>query len=814
MGLASALSTALTGMGASQTTIDVVGNNLSNSSTIGFKASTAIFATQFLQTQSLGSGPQGDSGGTNPQQIGLGTSVAEITPDFSQGTIQVSSNPSDLAIQGQGFFIVQGNSGETLYTRDGQFQTNSQNELVTPTGAKLLGFGVDGNYQVKATTLQPVSIPLGTTAVAQATKNVQFEGTLPPTGAVANTAEIIQSAILGDSRYTGPAAGATAAVAVPPIVTATTAAASGAAGPLIPGGTYDYKVVFVDSSGNETDAAGFSGTVPGAAPSNEGMNIANLPTDTSGKYVGRRVYRTQELGTAGPNPAYYLDQDLSADNTTTSFTDTTSDATLATQTQLDTSTISGNYSYYVTFTKPGVPESHPSPLIGPQNVTNDRVVVSNLPTPTGQYAGGQIRIYRNLATNPSVFYRVADVNAGDSFVDHVSDATISDSSQPAFQQLDFNGPRITPDTPLIDVQSFDGATYNDPFQTGSLSFAGEKGGRTLDAKTLAISNTTTVQDLVDFVTQATGIQPASADSAHPVPGDISGSPQGGSVLANGRIQLVSNNGVDNAVTIPLSSFVLTPTAGGGNAIPNLGFGETQAAKGQTAASDFVAYDSLGIPVNVRVTADLESQNSTSTVYRWFADSSDNQPVNGVGTAVGTGLITFDGNGNVVSVSNSTVSIQRSQTPSQTLQFNLNFSQLSGLSASKATLTTSGQDGSGAGTLSSFNINGDGTISGVFTNGVTRTLGQIQLARFTNPNGLEQRGQNNFAAGVNSGLPIQGSPGTQGIGSLVSGALEQSNTDVGTNLIDLILASTQYQGNTRVVSTVNTLFNDLLNLGRG
>lgn len=814
MGLASALSTALTGMGASQTTIDVVGNNLSNSSTIGFKASTAIFATQFLQTQSLGSGPQGDSGGTNPQQIGLGTSVAEITPDFTQGTIQVSSNPSDLAIQGQGFFIVRGNSGETLYTRDGQFQTNSLNELVTPTGARLLGFGVDGNYQVRATTLQPVSIPLGTTAVAQATKNVQFEGTLPPTGDVANTAEIVQSAVLGDSRYSAPAAGAIAAVAVPPIVTTTTATASGAAGPLIPGGTYDYRVVFVDAGGNESDAATFTGTIPAAAPSNEGMSIANLPTDSSGKYVGRRVYRTQELGTAGPNPTYFLDQDLSADNTTTSFTDTVSDATLATQAQQDTSTISGNYSYYVTYTKPGVPESHPSPLIGPQNVTNDRVVLSGIPAPTGQYAGGQVRIYRNLATNPSVFYRVADVNPGESYVDHVPDTTISNSAAPGFEQLDFNGPRITPDTPLIDVQSFDGATYTLPFQTGTLAFSGQKGGRSLTAKDLTISNTTTVQDLVDFMVQATGIQPATADSAHPVPGDITGNAQGGSVLANGRIQVVSNNGVDNAVTIPLSSFVLTPTAGGGNTTPNIGFAEFQKAKGQTAVSDFVAYDSLGIPVNVRVTADLETQNSTSTVYRWFADSPDNQPINGVGTAVGTGLITFDGNGNVVSVSNSTVSIQRSQTPSQTLQFNLNFSQLSGLSASKATLTTSGQDGSGAGTLSSYNINGDGTISGVFTNGVTRTLGQIQLARFTNPDGLEQRGQNNYAAGVNSGLPIQGSPGSQGIGSIVSGALEQSNTDVGTNLIDLILASTQYQGNTRVVSTVNTLFNDLLNLGRG
>ncbi|HEY2147602.1 MAG TPA: flagellar hook-basal body complex protein, partial [Pirellulales bacterium] len=289
MGLASALSTALTGMGASQTTIDVVGNNLSNSSTIGFKASTAIFATEFLQTQSLGSGPQGDSGGTNPQQIGLGTAVAEITPDFTQGTIQVSSSPTDLAIQGQGFFIVQGNSGETLYTRDGQFQTNSQNDLVTPTGAKLLGFGVDSNFQVKATSLQPISIPLGTTAVAQATKNVQFQGTLPPTGDLANTAEIIQSAILGDSRYASPPAGSTAAIAVPPIVTSTTATASGAAGPLIPGGTYNYKVAFVDASGNESDAATFTGTIPAGAASNEGMTIANLPTDSSGKYVGRRV---------------------------------------------------------------------------------------------------------------------------------------------------------------------------------------------------------------------------------------------------------------------------------------------------------------------------------------------------------------------------------------------------------------------------------------------------------------------------------------------------------------------------------------------
>src|SRR3990172_6652557 len=134
MGLASALSTALTGLNAAEATIDVVGNNVANANTVGFKSSKALFVTQFLQTRSLGSAPTDSRGGTNPRQVGLGTKVAEITPDFTQGTIQISANASDLAIQGDGFFIVQGAQGEQLYTRNGIFKTNAQNELVTING--------------------------------------------------------------------------------------------------------------------------------------------------------------------------------------------------------------------------------------------------------------------------------------------------------------------------------------------------------------------------------------------------------------------------------------------------------------------------------------------------------------------------------------------------------------------------------------------------------------------------------------------------------------------------------------------------------
>src|SRR3954463_7424653 len=118
MGLQSALSTALTGMTAAETTIDVTGNNVANANTVGFKESHVSFATQFLQTQSIGSGPTDYRGGTLPPQRGLGAKVSEITPSFTQGTVQISANPLDLAIQGDGFFIVQGNQGEHLYTRN------------------------------------------------------------------------------------------------------------------------------------------------------------------------------------------------------------------------------------------------------------------------------------------------------------------------------------------------------------------------------------------------------------------------------------------------------------------------------------------------------------------------------------------------------------------------------------------------------------------------------------------------------------------------------------------------------------------------
>ena len=135
-----------------------------------------------------GYGASADNGGTNPVQTGLGTTVAQITPDFSQGTIQVSSNPTNMAIQGNGFFIAQGAGGQQLYTRDGEFKLNAANKLTTPAGNGVLGYGVNSQFQLQTTTLVPLTIPLGTATAAQATSNVTLQGTLSPTGDLATTA--------------------------------------------------------------------------------------------------------------------------------------------------------------------------------------------------------------------------------------------------------------------------------------------------------------------------------------------------------------------------------------------------------------------------------------------------------------------------------------------------------------------------------------------------------------------------------------------------------------------------------------------------
>ncbi|MDW8261614.1 MAG: flagellar hook-basal body complex protein [Phycisphaerales bacterium] len=204
MALTSTLFTGLSGLDVNQTRLNVVGNNIANVNTVGFKSSRALFRPQFYVTDSAGSPPGSDFGGANPSQRGLGATVATIQKNFSAGTLETTGRNTDLAIDGDGFFVVQGK--EQKFTRDGSFVLNQNNELVTAGGDFVQGFGVDADGNIVPGQLQNIRIPLGSLTKAEATTLVELQGNLNAGGELATTGNVLLSNPLTDIGSGSPAA--------------------------------------------------------------------------------------------------------------------------------------------------------------------------------------------------------------------------------------------------------------------------------------------------------------------------------------------------------------------------------------------------------------------------------------------------------------------------------------------------------------------------------------------------------------------------------------------------------------------------------
>jgi flagellar hook protein FlgE len=133
----------ISGLRANQTMLDVVGNNIANANTAGFKASTVLFQDTLSQMMIGATGANADRGGTNPIQVGLGVQVAATHTNFMQGSSQITGRATDLMIQGDGFFVVQ-RGGETLYTRAGAFSFDEAGDLTTTKGGnRVQGYLLD-----------------------------------------------------------------------------------------------------------------------------------------------------------------------------------------------------------------------------------------------------------------------------------------------------------------------------------------------------------------------------------------------------------------------------------------------------------------------------------------------------------------------------------------------------------------------------------------------------------------------------------------------------------------------------------------------
>lgn len=122
-----------------------------------------------------------------------------------------------------------------------------------------------------------------------------------------------------------------------------------------------------------------------------------------------------------------------------------------------------------------------------------------------------------------------------------------------------------------------------------------------------------------------------------------------------------------------------------------------------------------------------------------------------------------------------------------------------------------QDGFTSGRLAGYGISDDGTIQGNYTNGENRTLGQLVLASFANPNGLKPQGNNQWVETAASGLPLIGVPLTGTLGEIQSAAVEEANVDLTTELVNLITAQRVYQANAKTIETQDAVLQTLVNL---
>jgi len=269
----------------------------------------------------------------------------------------------------------------------------------------------------------------------------------------------------------------------------------------------------------------------------------------------------------------------------------------------------------------------------------------------------------------------------------------------------------------------------------------------------------------------------------------------------------ANGKIDSTKQIDPSSHLAIPVGGLTAVQPTsmVAFGGNLSAEATAASGVYtrsvIVYDSLGEKqtVSLNFTRDPAAANT----WDWSAS--------GDAAAAGSGKITFDGTGKQTAATGGiTLTPADGATPAQAIT--PDFSAVTQISGSSSASPTT-QNGFGPGTLQSFGVDQTGAVTGIFNNGLTRVLGQVALADFPNPEGLERGGGNSFRTTINSGLPSIGTALSSSLGKISTGYLEQSNVDLSTEFTNMIVTQRGFQANTKIVTTVDEMLNDVIQIKR-
>ena len=779
----------VTGLQAHQIAMDVEGNNIANVNTNGFKYSRANFEDLIYQNSRIATAPQNKHGGVNGMQVGLGTQVQSTTKIFKQGSLQTTDKQTDIALQGDGFFMVSPDGGKTYYyTRNGDFSRDSEGNFVDNNGLIAQGWMRDEDTgEIDPTRpIENINIPRGLTIPAKTTTEINLVANLDSGKDVGTkkipayqldqhhnwsdelkdgnktSSEIHEENNVGNSRFyvnknneqrlkergvdlgvlfnsngdaynlrEGQGIWASYADAKTTPITLTTQND----GKLDAGGNSKT----LDITVNGTRITGTARTVAEvAALINEQYSKTGVEAavDSGGK--GIVLVNKNNIGTTAATKNIKLKVN---GGTVTGFTDTN---------------IITAYQYTYSKTQVGYTGKYDDKVARQVTTTEDlRHAMQTDARLWTNYAHTTVP-FNGTDPDETAFTAAAAANKNDGV-----EITINEQGQ--FQ-----------------IKNPKGDAYNT-----------DDGDIRLDTNPLSPTYNTTVPGTPDTV-------PDDKDMYLTVTG-LTNTADGRNITENTKF------------TASLSPINGSLNSGDASRVSD---GTYIAA--HSSSTDI--YDSLGTKHTIKM--DFAKRGYTPNggtewnVIIQVAEPntiSDVEPKNVV-----TGYVRFNPDGSIATYSPASLTFgaQNGSAGGQTIR--LNFGQtgtMTGLTSADDDSSTKdiSQNGYASGDLTGVRIDQSGTLIGAFSNGKSLGLAQVAVAKFANNAGLSAEGGNLFGMTANSGEPIIGTAATAGRGSITASSLEMSNVDLSRSLTQLIVVQRGFQANSKTITTSDEMLNTLLQL---
>lgn len=834
----------VSGLQAHQVAMDVEGNNISNVNTTGFKYSRADFGTMFSQTVKIATAPTDGRGGSNPLQIGLGVSVSSTTRIHSQGSVQTTDKNTDVAINGDGFFMVSDDGGLTNYlTRSGDFKLDAYGNFVNNAGFVVQGWNINWDDQTidSSRTPQNIFIDPGMHIPAAKSTEVAIKANLNSGLNIGTSSRNLYAldSVHGwntktqraeDENDTGTTQFYTTSknaveVTEKGVDAGSLFNANGQGLNLREG--QGIWVSYADAKFT-TATAGANGVFNENSQTNQQNvifwgnkdNAVNLDITLNGVNIQNANIRS-------------LDEAIAYINTFTAPTDTRDGTGVKAVKKADGSGIE-----FVNDNADGTTD----------NMKNIDLVVKRTNT-----AGERFRVTWNQQ-NQNFTAATVKANGNSAWITGGTPGLTEERVQiiTAHKYVYSSTPVNIP--PMYNPDGgpgYDPANQNNPGTAENNYFQAVQGGLlNTDSRTFR-----TTEDLRELLQR---------DARYGVDYDGSGGFEiDGSDINEGVKVVVTENGnfaISNPNEIPQRPGFVMPGAPGtqdNRTTHNMSFNITAYSNKQGTVSTndaftkiFKAFDGvLTVGGQIKESEQLklsafsagleiyDSLGSKHTLEVQFVKQSTTQDggnewqmiirvpepaeINTTGegpTNIIVGTARFNNDGSLANYTPKTINFSPNNGAAPNQQIKLSFGTSGsndGLVSSNSASTLTGQatDGYTSGNLKpdAIRVDDKGNILGEFTNGKTFAVAKIAMASVANNSGLEEIGGNLFKVTANSGNIVVGEAGTGGRGEMKTSALEMSNVDLSRSLTELIIIQRGYQANSKTISTSDQMLQTLIQL---